>query len=96
MSMFQAQKARADELHAAVMSTGAALNAFTSLHPKGPIGLTPDHVRAMPEFVKLKSEYERAAAASRAFNAIYVKKFAKEIRAARSERLREMTAALQS
>ena len=96
MSMFVLAKAKADSLHSAAKDASDALNEFRDRYPRGPMGLTPDHVKAMPEFKALNSAYQRAAAASRAFNAVYTKQFSKEIRAERKERMRKLMEALAS
>ena len=96
MSMFDLAKAKADSLHSAAKGASDALNEFRDRYPRGPMGLTPDHVKAMPEFKALNAAYQRAAAASRAFNGIYTKQFSKELRAAREERMRKITDALAS
>lgn len=93
MSDFDKARLMADALHTAARTAGEALNAFLDLHPKGAMGMTADHVKTMPEFLKLKMEYERTAAASRAFNGTYVRTFSRELRAARAERFRDMTSA---
>lgn len=49
-----------------VRRLSAALNAF----PKGAMGLTPDEVKASPEFRLAKSQYEAAFQKLRRFNAI--------------------------
>lgn len=48
-----------------VDAASAALKAF----PKGPMGLTPDAVKALPEYQAAKREYAVAFAALRAANA---------------------------
>src|SRR4051812_48645006 len=45
----------------------------------GPMGLTPDHVRLRPEYRAAKQAYEMVWAELRAFNAVFVKQFKKEI-----------------
>ena len=56
---------------------------------RGPTGLTPDAVKETPEWRAAKASVDKAFARLRAFNAVFVKKFAKELRAERSERTRE-------
>lgn len=86
MSNFEEAKTQADRFWNEASDAGKALNEFLDKHPKGPMGLTPDFVRAMSEFKALKSAYDVAASKSRAFNARYVKEFSKEIRAERAAR----------
>ena len=83
---YEQAKARADELHRLTGEAGAALNAFIDQYPKGPFGLTPDNVKAMPEHQQLKAAYDRAFEAQRSFNAMFVKNFAKERKADRAAR----------
>lgn len=80
---FAAAKAHADVLMAEVKRTGDALEVF----PKnGPMGLTPDHVRATPEFRAAKQAFDIAFANLRAFNAHFTKFYAAELRAERRAR----------
>jgi hypothetical protein len=76
---FAQAKSRADELWERSSVMSKALDAFCDQFPKGPMNLTPDHVRAMPEYVMLKAAADSAFASMRAFNGPYVKKFKKEI-----------------
>lgn len=46
----------------------------------GAMGLTPDHVREMPEWKKAKQACDRNFAELRRFNGLFVKTFKKEIR----------------
>lgn len=52
----------------------------------GPMGLTPDAIKASPEYRAAKAAYDKAFAALRAFNGKYVKLFKAEISAERAER----------
>lgn len=72
-------KAQRDMLKREVDLASAALRVF----PRGKMGLTPDAVKATPEYRASKSRYQEAFARLRAFNAVFVKTFAKEIRADR-------------
>lgn len=49
----------------------------------GPMGLTPDDVRARPDYRIAKEAMDKAFAALRAFNARYVKQYKKELAAER-------------
>lgn len=60
-----APRTEQDNLWNEYRRAGAALNAF----PKGHLGLTPDSVKATPEWKAAKQDYERAFSALRAFNA---------------------------
>lgn len=52
----------------------------------GPMGLTPDDVRARPDYRFAKQVMDKAFAELRAFNAVYVKRFKKELAAERLEK----------
>ncbi|MES2180679.1 MAG: hypothetical protein V4493_01090 [Pseudomonadota bacterium] len=70
----------ADDLWAASSVSSKAIEAF----PKGPMGLTPDDVRATPEWKAAKALADHDFAKLRAWNGFYVKAFKKEIQAARN------------
>ena len=69
-------KARAVELEAATRQTSAALKALSG---GGPMGLTPDAVKATSEWKDAKHAYDVAFAALRTFNTIYLRRFGREI-----------------
>lgn len=80
---FEQAKAAVARLDADLKRTSAALDAF----PKdGPMGMTSDAVRATPEFKLAKREFDAVFADLRRFNAMFVKIFAKELRAERRAR----------
>lgn len=56
-----------------------ALKAFDLLHGKSAYGMTPDHVKAMPEWQQAKREFDKAFAELRNYNGWYMKTFKKEI-----------------
>lgn len=56
----------------------------------GPMGLTPDDVRARPDYRIAKEAMDKAFAALRAFNAPFVKKYAKQLRTERNERRKQL------
>lgn len=85
MTFEESQKV-ADCLWEHSKQAGAALNEFLSKHPKGVMGLTPDNVRAMPEYKQLHAAYQRSHEALRVHNALHVKTYAKEIKAFRKRR----------
>lgn len=76
---FSQAKATVAELSAELDRTSAALDRF----PKGPMGLTPDAVKFSPEYRSAKQAFDTAFAKTRAFNAVFTKTFAKELRAER-------------
>lgn len=84
---FSEAKKVADALWKESEDASKALNAFTSKHPKGPMGLTPDNVRALPEFKKLKQAYDQAHKRLGEYNQQYMKKYAKDVRREREARL---------
>lgn len=82
MTTYDEAKAQADTLNAIVKVAGDALKTF----PKGPMGLTPDAVRATAEWQTAKATYDNAFARLRAFNARFTRIFASDIRAERRAR----------
>lgn len=72
-----------DELTAEYDRTSRALQALSG---GGDMGLTPAAVQATSEWKAAKREYAAAFAALRNFNAIYVKRFKKEMREDRRRR----------
>jgi len=84
-SAFEAAKAEQALLEREMSEAQTALDVF----PRGPMGLTPDAVKATPQWRAAKARVDRAFARLRAFNAVFVKKFVKELRAERAERAKE-------
>jgi len=76
-------KKKVDELDAEADRTGKALKALSG---GGQMGMTPDHVKASPEWKAAKRDYEKANAALRDFNSTYTKRFKKEIQEDRRSR----------
>jgi hypothetical protein len=64
------------QLESAVSRASAALAIF----PRLPNGLTPDHVKASPEYRAAKLQYDTAFGKLRTFNASFVKSFRAELR----------------
>ena len=83
-SAFEEAKAESALIEKEVDAASEALQAF----PRGPLGGTSDAARATPEFRAANTRFQKAFARQRAFNAVFVKKFAKELRAERAERTR--------
>src|SRR4029077_2975107 len=79
---FEAAKAEGDLIQKEVDAAEAVLQTF----PKSPMGGVQDDVRATPEFRAAKARFQKAFARLQAFNTIYVKRFAKELRAERDRR----------
>lgn len=82
MKTFEEAKAESDLLEQEEHAAGAALNAF----PRGPMGLTPDAVRATIEYKNAKTRWGKAFKALQCFNVTFVKQFAKELREERKRR----------
>lgn len=59
------------------------LNAFE----KNTIGMTPDHIRQLPEWQQAKRDYNHSFSELKKFNEWYVKTFKKQIQADRRNRL---------
>ena len=62
-----------------------------SSYPKGPMGLTPDHIKATPQWHKERAEYEAARKRLVTFTAWFVKTFAKEYKAERVAKYQSKT-----
>lgn len=72
-------KAIYDEVNAKWDKASKALNAFIeSQGPRASMGLTPDRVKAMPEYAALKRQCDEAGEMAKAFNEVYTKRFKKE------------------
>lgn len=63
----------------------AKINAVDGIG-SGPMGLTPDHVRATSEYKSAKAQLDAAFAALRSANTFLFKNFKKELRAERAIR----------
>jgi hypothetical protein len=85
MQSFEDAKAERLALEAAAKSAGGQLKAIQGVG-SGPMGLTPDAVKFSPEYRRAYAHYHRAANALRRFNAIFVKRFAIELRQERRQR----------
>lgn len=81
MTYDDAKKTR-DAIQADLSRHSAVLRAF----PTGPMGLTPDAVKATREWRDAKAACDIAFGRLREFNGRFIKSFAKEIRAERRER----------
>lgn len=75
---FALAKANQNRLNEEVTRLGVALNSF----PKDTMGLTPDAVKASPEYRSAKSAYNEAFHQLINFNSVFTKAFAKEIKKA--------------
>ena len=79
------QKQVKQSLENDVKQAEKALEEFDK-YGKGDMGLTPDFVRAMPEWKKAKAEFDKAFTIMQKFNQQFVKQFKKEIAKERRER----------
>lgn len=61
-------------------------------YPKGAMGLTPDSVRATPEWKADKAEADRTFRALQDWNKVYTKQFKKERQADRAAKFAALTA----
>lgn len=81
-STFDEALAMSDRFSTAWNDASKALNDFIDAQgPRGPMNLTPDHVRAMPEYKALRAASDRAGEQSKIFAAAFTKRFKKEYRA---------------
>ena len=54
--------------------------------PRGPMGLTPDHVKASTEYKKATADYAASNQRAKAYNQLFLKKYKKEYAAERANR----------
>lgn len=80
---FERAKEVRDQLEAETDRTDKALKALSG---GGARGLTPDHIKATPEWKKAKQDFDKAFAALRSFNEVYVRRFKEDL--ARDRRMR--------
>lgn len=74
---YAAAKKQRDSLEEEANRAGKALKALSG---GGAMGMTPDAVRATPEWKRAKRESDEAFKALQDFNEVYVKRFKDEIR----------------
>lgn len=82
---FQEAKAYKTQLESLLDFADKRLKAFDS-YGKSAMGLTPDSVRAMPEWKEAKETFDIAFQNLRNFNAKYTKAFKKEIQEERKNK----------
>jgi hypothetical protein len=82
----QGQFAEAKAEQARLEQEMSAAEGVLKTFPRGAMGLTPDHVRATPEWQAAKARSSKAFKALQDFNTDFVSTFAKELRAERDER----------
>jgi len=88
MSAYDTFKQAQALLEANVTATAIALRAIPGAG-SGSMGLTPDAVKASPEYRSAKAAYDAAFHALREFNGKWVNVFAAEIKAERAARYKE-------
>lgn len=76
---FEEAKTAADHLDSAVKSAGEVLRQF----PRSPLGLVSEETRKSPEYISAKRQYDIAFAKLRGFNAVFTRRFKKELANAR-------------
>lgn len=81
MTYDEAKAARA-KLEAVAQRLSDRLNSY----PRGPMGMTPDHIKATKEWKDEYRAYHVAAGKLREFNRRMVKAFRREMQAERAER----------
>ena len=89
MSLFHAAKQGKAILENALDAADKALKAFDK-YGKNEMGMTPDHVKEMPEWQQAKKEFDKAFSELRNFNGWYLKTFKKEIAAERKEKYKSI------
>lgn len=82
---YSIQKQVKQSLESEVEKAKKVLKAFDK-YGKSVMGLTPDFVKAMPEYKKAKADFDNAFKVLRKFNQQFVKQFRKEIAKERRER----------
>lgn len=81
MTYTEAKQLR-DTLADAVSKASAQLRAIPG-HGAGPMGLTPDHIKATPEWQEAKALTDATFKRLQRFNSIFVKQYRREIKADR-------------
>lgn len=80
---YEAVKAVKTAAEVAFEKAAKELDDFVNQFPKGPMNLTPDVVRAMPEYKVLRAASEKAFQNLRSINGFFTKNFKKEYAAER-------------
>lgn len=89
---YQEAKAYKANLEAINDAASEALQAFDKLG-KSSMGMTPEHVKAMPEYQAAKKAYDISFNNLRNFNGQFMKVFKKEVQADRKAKYAAMTKA---
>ena len=88
---FQTATVMRDAFEAQMKEAAKALKSIPGVGT-GTMGLTPDHVKASPEYRAAKARYDWDWDNYRKFNGWYVRHFAKELRKARADKLASVNA----
>jgi hypothetical protein len=84
---YEEAKLHREELNKICDTWGVKLNTFE----KGEIGLTPDHIKALPEWKEIKRLYDNSFDELRKFNDYFVKTFKKEYAMERRNRRKQLS-----
>ncbi len=79
---FEEAKAEQALIEKEVHAASEVLRTF----PRGAMGLTPAAVTSTPDYRAAKARFDKVFARQRAFNAVFTKRFVKELRAERAKR----------
>jgi hypothetical protein len=86
---FEQAKEKQDQLDAECKAMGLKLEQY----PRGPMGLTPDKIKASPEWRRDQANFEIAFKALQTYNKWFCKRWKKELSAFRQqERLNKLNA----
>jgi hypothetical protein len=85
---YEEAKVIKQQLNEKVDADSATLKEFDK-YGLGVMGLTPDHVKEMPEWKLAKQNFEKSFAELRNFNGWFVKQFKKEYAAERKNRFKK-------
>jgi len=83
---YEEAKAYGEELMERNKIDSDNLKFFDEIYGRSSMGLTPDHVKALPEWKEAKETFNRSFAELRSFNAWFTKTFKKEYMAERRNR----------
>lgn len=92
---FNAAKAMRAEIEDILARSSTQLKGISGVG-SGPMGLTPDTVRATPEWRSARTAYDEAFGASRAFNQGFNKTFETELKSERQALARQVIARAQA
>ena len=77
---YEISKVVKQQLEAETQAAIDKLNAIRG-NERGPMGLTPDHIKFSPEYQQANAEFEKAFQVQRKFNAKFSRQYKNEIRA---------------